>query len=107
MASDITHLKDLTEQNRQNIEALAQSLGVEGHLDGDVGNAKWASVFGLPHTKEEQGSDAEQVAELMEQNAANLVALAEAVGVSEHQLSGKATSADFSKVFAFAGAEGE
>lgn len=105
--TELKQLEELAEQNQKNIEALAEKLGADRQLEDDVGGAKWASVFGMPHQEEKDAnkSSSTQVAELMQQNAKNLVVLAEVGGVSKHRIAGEATSSDFSKVFGFGGGD--
>lgn len=91
-------VKQLAEQNGKNLKAIAKHLGIEKKLKQDVGGTKWASKMRLTTEKNSEGmSEVEQTAALLEQNAENLLQLANELGVSKHRLAGRATETKWSK----------
>lgn len=101
--TELSHLKALVEQNASNIERMGEALNAQANMSDDVGGTSWSETLSLPHAEPEEpeGTSAEQLAALMEQNAKNIAVLAEAAGVPEFRIEGDASRADFSDVLGF------
>jgi hypothetical protein len=97
----------LAEQNRENIAAIAGVEGVDGQLAHDVDEDetdKLAAMLGGGSVTEKDDSDGELSDEeramaLLQQNAENLVTLAEELGVGSNEIAAEATEAGESKAF--------
>lgn len=99
---DIDDIVEIAEQNRENIAALAREEGVSGELAHDIdmdGPDKLASVLGGAQPVDKDRSPAERAEHLIEQNAANIVALALAVGIDRDGIATAATADEQDKAF--------
>lgn len=100
------NITTLAEQNRENIAAIAGLEGVGEHLTHNVdedGTDKLATMLGsgsiAEKTEDEELSDEDRAMALLQQNAENLVTLAEELGVGCGEISSEATEAGESKEF--------
>jgi hypothetical protein len=102
---DIEEVVAVLEETHRNLEAIAEEINAEAKFSEEAyRGTEWGELLAFSHGDGSATDDeptAEDAAELLEQNAANVRVLAEALDVPDVYIEGKTASAGFKDLLGF------